>query len=47
LPCPSPSDLPDPRIESASLALAGRFFTTEPLDNSDNIKAQFRQYKIM
>ena len=47
LPCPSPGDLPDPRIESASLALAGRFFTTEPLDNSDNIKVQFRQYKIM
>ena len=30
-PCPSPGDLPDPGIESASLtspALAGRFFTT-------------------
>ena len=28
---PSPGDLPDPGIESASPALAGRFFTTEPL----------------
>ena len=33
LPCPSPGDLPDPGIQlvfSASPALAGRFFTTEP-----------------
>ena len=29
LPFPSPGDLPDPRIESTSPALAGRFFTTE------------------
>ena len=28
---PSPGDLPNPGIEPASLALAGRFFTTEPL----------------
>ena len=31
LPCPSPGELPDPEMESASLtspALAGRFFTT-------------------
>ena len=27
---PSPGDLPNPRIKSASPALAGRFFTTEP-----------------
>ena len=26
---PSPGDLPDPGIKSTSLALAGRFFTTE------------------
>ena len=26
---PFPGDLPDPGIESASPALAGRFFTTE------------------
>ena len=30
LPLPSPGDLPDPRIELASPALAGGFFTTEP-----------------
>ena len=29
-PCSPPGDLPDPRIEPASPALAGRFFTTEP-----------------
>ena len=30
LPFPSPGDLPDPGIEPASPALAGRFFTTQP-----------------
>ena len=30
LPFPPPGDLPDPRIEPTSPALAGRFFTTEP-----------------
>ena len=30
LPCPSPGDLPNPGIKPSSLALAGRFFTTEP-----------------
>ena len=30
LPFPPPGDLPDPGIEPASPALAGRFFTTEP-----------------
>ena len=30
LPFPSPEDLPDPGTEPTSLALAGRFFTTEP-----------------
>ena len=29
-PFPSPGDLPNPGIEPASLALAGRFFTPEP-----------------
>ena len=29
LPFPSPGHLPDPGIETASPALAGRFFTTE------------------
>ena len=31
LPFPTPGDLADPRIEPASPALAGRFFTTVPL----------------
>ena len=30
LPFPSPGDLPDPGFKLMSLALAGRFFTTEP-----------------
>ena len=29
LPFPSPGDFPNPRMEHASLVLAGRFFTTE------------------
>ena len=33
LPLPSPGDIPDREIEPASPALAGRFFTTEPLGN--------------
>ena len=32
LPFPSPVDLPDPGIEPASPALAGRFFITEPAE---------------
>ena len=31
LPCPSPGDLLDPGIETASPALAGAFFTIDPL----------------
>ena len=31
LPCPSPGDIPNPGIKPMSPALAGRFFTTEPL----------------
>ena len=31
LPFPSVGDLPDPGIQPVSLALAGGFFTTEPL----------------
>ena len=34
LPFLSPEDLPDPGIEPESPALAGRFFTTEPLRKS-------------
>ena len=30
LPFPSPGNLPNPEIESTSLALAGGFFTAEP-----------------
>ena len=30
LPPPTPGDLPHPRMELESAALAGRFFTTEP-----------------
>ena len=30
VPFPSPGDLPDPRTEPTSPALAGRFFTTVP-----------------
>ena len=30
LPFPSPGALPNPGMEPASLALAGRFFTAEP-----------------
>ena len=33
LPFPSSGDHPDPGIESASPALAGGFFTTEPPEN--------------
>ena len=34
LPFPPPGDLPDPGIEPTSPALAGRFFTTAPLEFS-------------
>jgi len=34
LPFPSPGDLSDPGIKLASPALAGIFFTTEPLGKS-------------
>ena len=30
MPFPSPGNLPNPGVEHLSLALAGRFFTTEP-----------------
>ena len=33
LPLPSPGDLPDPKIEPASPALTGEFFTIEPPGN--------------
>ena len=34
LPCPPPGALPNPGIKPESPALAGRFFTTEPLGKS-------------
>ena len=37
LPFPSPGDLPDPRMESMSPALAGRFFITEPPEKPNSI----------
>ena len=37
LPFPPPGDLPDPRIDPVSPALAGRFFTTEPPGKFINI----------
>jgi len=36
LPFPSPGDLPNPRIELASPALAGRFFTAVPPGKPQN-----------
>ena len=37
LPFPSPGDLPNPGIHSLSPALAGRFFTTEPLGSPSRL----------
>ena len=46
---PSPGDLPDPGIEPASSALAGRFFTAEPpgepLDSLPYIKQNYLYIK--
>ena len=41
---PSPADLPHPGMESESPALAGRFFTAEPLvqDSETEINLQFK-----
>jgi len=38
LPLPSSGDLPSPRIESTSPALAGGFFTPEPSGKQSKIK---------
>ena len=45
LPFPSPGNLPDPRIEAGSPALASGFFTTEPPGRSRDMDstAQFRK----
>ena len=37
LPFPPPGDLPNPRLEPASPALAGGFFTTVPLGKSSQV----------
>ena len=45
LPFASPEDLPDPGIEQASPALAGRFSTPEPpgdVFNTENFKTPLR-----
>ena len=42
LPFPSPGDLPDPRIELESPALAGGFFTTAPLGKPSGTKVTLR-----
>ena len=43
-PFPSPGDLPNPEIKPASLALAGRFSTTEPPGKPIFLCAFFRDY---
>ena len=45
LPFPNPGDLPNPGIKPTSPALAGRFFTTEPLGKPvDNFTASIFQF---
>ena len=42
MPLPFPGDLPNPGIEPASFALAGGFFTTEPLGKlSETLRMTF------
>ena len=41
LPFPSPGDLPDSGTEPASPALAGRFFTPEPLGKALNLRLEW------
>ena len=47
LPFPSPGDLLDPRIEPASPAVAGRFFTTEPVGSPEITTANTYSVLIM
>ena len=44
MPFPSPGDFPDPRIEPVSPALAGGFFTTEPLRKTKRFLGKFSIY---
>ena len=43
LPIPPPGDFPDSGIEPASPALAGRFFTTEPLRKPPTKKVNWKR----
>ena len=45
LPLSTPGDLPDPGIELVSLALAGRFFTTEPPGKPPKVLAGKKLHK--
>ena len=50
LPFPTPENLPDPGTEPASpvsLAVAGGFFTTEPLWKSVSTKSVKQNYKTI
>ena len=42
LPFPSPGDLPDPWIETASPTLAGGFFTAEPPGKPNEVCSYFQ-----
>ena len=42
MPFPTPGNIPEPGIEPASPALAGKFFTTEPSG-----KPQYIIYKVL
>jgi len=46
LPFPSPGDLPDPGIKPMPPALAGGFFTTEPLGKVRFLLLQYIKGKI-
>ena len=46
-PFPTPEDLPDPGIELVSPALAGGFFTTEPLGNSYKLWTTYEIYSLI
>ena len=47
LPFPSPGDLPNPRIELGSPALAGGFFTTEPLGSPGEVAGTMNKHKVV
>ena len=47
LPFSSPGDLPDPGIEPEVPALAGGFFTLEPLEKLREVSAQQEHEKVL